>query len=65
MRQGVGCPPLYANVLLAERFGCLPWELEDAPLDDYLKYRGVLAVEAEIKGLLADLEPDEPLIRMD
>lgn len=64
MRAGTPCPLLYANVMLAERFGCLPWELEDAPLDQYRKYLSVLAIEGEVKGLLADLEPDEPLIRM-
>lgn len=63
-RQGKGCPALYANVLIGERFGRFPWEVEDAPLDRYLVYRNVLGIEAEIKGLLEGLEPDEPLVRM-
>lgn len=65
MRAGVGCPPLYANVLIAERFGRFPWEVEDAPLDLFLRYRAVLAAEAEARALLDGLEPDEPLIRME
>ncbi|HET7183003.1 MAG TPA: hypothetical protein VFI15_12295 [Candidatus Limnocylindrales bacterium] len=63
LRRGVGCPPLYANVLIGERFGRFPWEVEDAPLDRYLIYRAVLAAEAEARALLDGLDPDEPLIR--
>lgn len=47
----------YALVLVAERFGALPWELEDAPTDRLLYYFNVLGVEGETKQWLDSMSP--------
>lgn len=60
--MNVPCPAIYANVVVAERFGHFPWELEDAPLDRLLLYFNVLGVEAETMAALDGLSREEPLI---
>ena len=52
-----------AFVLLGERFGALPWELEDAPLDRLEFYLGVMGVEGRTHELVDDLPDDETLVR--
>jgi hypothetical protein len=61
----IGCPQDYADVLIAERFGGWPWSLKDAPADDYYRFMRLMGLEAEIKGALMGLEPDEEFIRED
>lgn len=56
------CPTPYANVIIAERFGVLPWQLEQEPLDRVLYYFGILAIEGEMHGALEGLSHEEPLI---
>ena len=34
---------------IAERFGCLPWELADGPMDDYQELIEWLTLEAELE----------------
>lgn len=53
----------YAMVLLAERFGGWPWEIETAPADRVTHYLNLLGVEGEARSALDGLEPDEPFIR--
>lgn len=56
----MGCPWPWALVLLADRFKCLPWELEDEPADRVLYYTGLLALEAEYHADTAGMEAAEP-----
>lgn len=62
LRAGEPCPPDWRNVILAERFGCLPWELEEADFERAWHYIRLLGVEGRMSKLLADLPNDEPLI---
>lgn len=48
-RAGTGCPWPWALVLLAERFKCLPWHLEEEPTDSVLYYVGLLSIESEYR----------------
>lgn len=54
-------PVEYAYVLLGERFGRLPWEIEDAPADRVTFYLGLLRAEGEYKDDLAGLEPEDSM----
>lgn len=49
-------------MILGERFGCLPWHLEDAPADRLAYYVGLLSVEGEFAAATADLPDGEDLI---
>lgn len=55
----VPCPLPLTLVQLGERFGKLPWELEDAPSDRLLFYLRIIGVEGEAKAAMMGLEPDE------
>ena len=57
----MACPIDYAFVLMGERFGRLPWEIEEAPNAQLAKYINILGIEGEIKGLLAGAEPGEEI----
>jgi hypothetical protein len=49
-------------VRVAERFGVLPWSLDDEPADRVYYYLGVMGIEADMQRALDGLEKDEPLI---
>jgi hypothetical protein len=61
-RKGVRCPRDYAFVLMAERFGKWPWEIEEAPIDRVLYYLGILGVEGEVGQSLSKLKPGAQVI---
>lgn len=48
-------------MLIAERFGGWPWEIEDAPADRVQYYLNLLGAEGEYKEALHGLGPDEPM----
>lgn len=52
-------------VLLGERFGKWPWEIEGEPADRVRYYLNVLAAEAEARSLVEGLGTDEPLIEIE
>jgi hypothetical protein len=56
---------VYADIIIAERFGALPWEIEEAPADRVAYYLGILGIEGEYKGLMDGLEPNEAFIEVD
>ena len=62
-RDGVGCPLPLAMVLIGERFGIPPWEIEQAPADRVTFYLNVMSAEATTHELVDDLPNDETLIR--
>ena len=49
------------NILLAERFGCTPLDIEEGDSDRWLPYFQAMAIEAEVRGLAFGLAPDDPL----
>ena len=59
--MGKPLPMPYAYVLIGERFGLAPWDIEDAPADRVQFYLNLLGAEGEFKGDLAGLEPHEPM----
>jgi hypothetical protein len=63
-RRYTPCPLPLAFVLLGERFGGWPWELEQAPLDRVNYYLAVMAAEAEAHQDHDGLSGDETVIRM-
>jgi len=54
-------PMEYAYIVVAERFGGWPWDIEDAPADRVARVFNLLGAEGEYKQALAGLEPDEPM----
>jgi len=50
-------------VLIGERFGIPPWEIEQAPADRVTFYLNVMSAEATTHELVDDLPNDETLIR--
>lgn len=64
-RSGVGCPWPLAAVILGERFGKWPWELDDEPADKVRYYAAIMGIQAEARSALAGLDPDEPFFRED
>jgi hypothetical protein len=54
-----------AAIHLGERFGKWPWELDDQPTDRVLWYTRIMGIEAEARGAMEGLEPDEPFYRED
>jgi hypothetical protein len=52
-------------VLIGERFGVPPWEVEEAPSDRLEYFLGILGIEGEYKGLMAGLDPGEAFIEYD
>jgi hypothetical protein len=62
-RQHTPCPLPLAHVLIAERFGGWPWDLEQAPADRVAYYFAIMAAEAEAHHDHEGLG-DEELIRM-
>jgi hypothetical protein len=63
LRQDVGCPTLYAHVLLAERFGRWPWELRHEPADEVTRYLAVIGAEGQARDLLDGLSDTDSLVR--
>jgi hypothetical protein len=59
----VPCPSPLILVQLGERFGRLPWEIEDAPTDRAMYYIKVMGVQGEARAEMAGLEPDEEFFR--
>ena len=55
--------PLTRNVMLAERFGCTPLDIEDGEADRWLKYLGVMGIEGEVRELGQGVPDTEPLMR--
>lgn len=53
----------YALVLIGERFGVPPWELEQAPSDRVRYYMTLLGIEGEARGAMEGLSPDEEFYR--
>ena len=49
------------NILLAERFGVTPLDIEEADSDRWLPYFQAMAIEAEVRGLAFGLGPEDPL----
>lgn len=64
-RRDVGCPLPLAFVLLGERFGGWPWEIENAPADRLAYYLAVIGAEGEAHGDHAGMEPGEEVYRME
>ena len=64
LRQHTPCPLPLAFVLIAERFGGWPWELEQAPADRVTYYLAIMAAEAEAHQDHEGLDGDETIIRM-
>ena len=52
-------------MLIAERFGQLPWTIEDAPADRALYYLDVLRAEAEAKRELEGVPVGESVIEIE
>lgn len=50
-------------MLVGERFGIPPWELEDAPHDRVRYYMAIMGIEAEARGAMDGLSPDEEFYR--
>jgi hypothetical protein len=50
-------------VLVAERFGGWPWELEEVSLDKLLYYLNIMSAEGAAHELVDDLPEDETLVR--
>lgn len=62
LRERVGCPIDLALVLIAERFGGYPWEIEDAPADRVEWYMSVMGAESEGHRMFDDIPPDEAFV---
>lgn len=52
-------------MLIAERFGKWPWELDDAPADRFTLMMNVLGIQGEARAAMHGLEPNEPLYYFD
>jgi hypothetical protein len=52
-------------VLLAERFGGWPWDIEDAPADRVTHYLAVIGAEGEAHADHAGLSDGEEVYRME
>lgn len=55
----------FALVLVGERFGVPPWELEQAPSDRVRYYMNLLGIEGDARGAMDGLSPDEEFYRED
>lgn len=53
-----------AALLLAERFGKWPWELDEQPTDKVLHYMAIMGVQGEARTAMDGLKPDEPFYRL-
>lgn len=61
----MSCPGEYANVLLGERFGHWPWDIEDAPADRVYFYTRLLGIEGQAARHLERLPRGERSIKME
>lgn len=59
----MGCPLPLALVLIAERFGGFPWEVERADAERVQYYLNVIGIEGEAHEAMDDLKPDEKLVK--
>lgn len=62
-QPGIPMPLRHTVLLMAERFGVLPWQIAAAPADEVLPWIGVMSLEAEIRDALADLGPEDVFMR--
>ena len=54
-------PLEYAYVVIGERFGLAPWDIEEAPADRVGFYLHLLGAEGEIRGDLAGFDPEDTI----
>jgi hypothetical protein len=49
-KAGLGVPWAYVRRQIARAWGCRPWEVDEAPLDEVLLELKILEIEAQAGG---------------
>lgn len=52
-------------MLVAERFGVLPWVLEEEPADRVAYYFNLMGIEGEARTAMHGLDPEEEFYRIE